>query len=1487
MDQAEQSHEETESGVEARQAYDVFISYSRDDIEFAKTLGKALRRFRPPKGLGASRHHMRVFRDETDLVGTNYPETIAEFLKRSRKLLLICSPTARGSQYVCDEIAKFAKSRDSKDIVPILYKGRPNGEYEPGQTDDRAFPAVLEELLQEPLAVDYRGFESAKDKPNQSDFRNPWYTLLANLYDVGRNDIERRDFRRQRRDRIIIGSVVGVVLASLATFGTIAWIQKLRADEQRNLALTGLAVNLAAKSRDLNNSRPDMSALVAVEAATITNAARRTPVPEARQALRDALSALAGRRLPEPPDKVATAGFDRDMEYVYAVGVNEVRRWPIGQEPTVVDVDTVWSPEMKDGESAATTVSASGRWFAAITENATWTMDLHAQHPATAAAAGIKDDVLAAVISDDGRWLVVHTDSESLLILDLAKDRLWQTVIGQPDTPFTPALAVKQFGIGPGRSILHAATSDKKLRFWALGETIQPLETMPDFSPPLDKLSVARDSRLFVLNRYKEPVSAYEFSDGGATEVKLLGELPSTKNVRFSPDGHWLFAATDAGETMLWDTGDLTADPIVLDTGLPSLFSSPTFSPNSRRVAATSRDDVIRVWNMERPRRRPEEYTQTGGGIKHLQFSPDSKLLVWINRRGAVGVIDLEKDEETAALTFQYPSQIEDTYISANSRWILTTSRDALWLTSLEDPFAGFRTVRRARSEPELTMERSRSGPGIDSLTSMSGTPAAGLPSAGAFSDKGDWFATISERGDVLLLHRLDRLSVPRTMRGIENATAVAFDPTGEWLVAGGQSEYLLAWNTLQPNSPPLRLSRPQSGGESTVAKLLFSPDGHWLGAGAAFGEAALWDWSAAANMSSNRGDDSNIDATAISLAGHEGWVLSIDFSLDSALMVTSGDRAAQVWTLEALGAPIARFENPLGYSHARLIPNQHALVTGGSDGVARIWSLDDPDAKPIELRGHEDSIINLALEARGNQLATISEDGKVLLWQLGAEHTAAMRELPVRHANTVAFISPEALVSAGYGPTQLWNLADLSEPAITLRGSGTPSTWTGVGSNAISTLAHDGTATIWPLGNAQLIDIACDRADTNLEYSLWRSAFADKPYEKTCQDLPVHGSVVIAGRELAERGDVDKAITLLTRAVALDPQIGIDPEREARRIAVEAMLERGKRLARDRKILAATVQFEQAKTLDVDAVSDPVVLANKLAAGQVHLQEGKKMAKRGRFEGAVAKYITARGVDPEIDLDPVAEALKDAMPVYLQRARDAARAGKLERAIEIYREVLAKDPSRTFDPTTEANRHAAQGHQSSAQTLAKDGQIAKAIEEFEIAMQLDPSLNVDPLSEARRLGAPVMARRAIDDLKAGRVNEGLERLHDAMQANPEMDITAQCWNLVCWHGALWNRADIVEASCDKAVALEPLNDGFRDSRGVARALQGDLHGAIADFEAYIATAPNTGRDAQRIESRRQWVAGLKNGRNPITVAELSRLREAELNRAWLGRCTK
>ena len=235
--------------------HDAFISYSRKDRPFAVLLERTLRRYTPPSGLPVPKRRLNIFRDEEDFTGTEYYQAVGRHLQGSRKLIIICSPNARASSFVNDEIQRFAQVHSAEDLIPVLIAGSPETT-NAADDADMAFPAALCERLELPLASDYRGFDPKSSKLHSTRYRTSWYKLLADICNCSRAEIERREGRRKFRRRIQWGGAVALISTSLAVT---AFVAEKESRSARSNDLANQALGIA-------ESDPERGTSLALEA---------------------------------------------------------------------------------------------------------------------------------------------------------------------------------------------------------------------------------------------------------------------------------------------------------------------------------------------------------------------------------------------------------------------------------------------------------------------------------------------------------------------------------------------------------------------------------------------------------------------------------------------------------------------------------------------------------------------------------------------------------------------------------------------------------------------------------------------------------------------------------------------------------------------------------------------------------------------------------------------------------------------------------------------------------------------------------------------------------------------------------------------------------------------------------------------------------------------------------------------------------------------
>ncbi|MEV6482471.1 TIR domain-containing protein [Streptomyces sp. NPDC051576] len=216
------------------------------------------------------------------------------------------------------------------------------------------------------------------------------------------------------------------------------------------------------------------------------------------------------------------------------------------------------------------------------------------------------------------------------------------------------------------------------------------------------------------------------------------------------------------------------------------------------------------------------------------------------------------------------------------------------------------------------------------------------------------------------------------------------------------------------------------TGHSGRVYTLDFHPGGSLLVSGDTQGEVRLWD------LAGGR--------SAGLLGGCRGAVYQVLFDLDGTLLA-AGDSAGVVrlWRVDPQADPVAAPLHRQPAEHRGSVwvckfrphgdlPAQGPgalLVTGGNDGVVRLWEPVTGQGRRI-LRGHGRKIGTLSFSSDGSLLAAGGNDGVVRVWH--AASGRRMRELTGQSDRLVsAAFGPESALLAtasSDGDIYLWNAA-------------------------------------------------------------------------------------------------------------------------------------------------------------------------------------------------------------------------------------------------------------------------------------------------------------------------------------------------------------------------------------------------------------------------------------------------------------------------------
>ena len=186
---------------------------------------------------------------------------------------------------------------------------------------------------------------------------------------------------------------------------------------------------------------------------------------------------------------------------------------------------------------------------------------------------------------------------------------------------------------------------------------------------------------------------------------------------------------------------------------------------------------------------------------------------------------------------------------------------------------------------------------------------------------------------------------------------------------------------------------------------MAFSPDGRRLVSGFHDGTVRLWDVATQTEVAT--------------LEGHTGWVASVSFSPDGALLASAGgwdDPTVILWDA-ATQAQVATLRGHTSEvrSVAFSSPNGGTLASagGGQDPTVRLWDV--ATGEPIAtLEEHTGPVHSVTFSRDGVTLASGASDGRVLLRDLESRNAAG---LSGHESLSAMALSPGAFTPATLGP--------------------------------------------------------------------------------------------------------------------------------------------------------------------------------------------------------------------------------------------------------------------------------------------------------------------------------------------------------------------------------------------------------------------------------------------------------------------------------------
>jgi WD40 repeat protein/class 3 adenylate cyclase len=708
-------------------------------------------------------------------------------------------------------------------------------------------------------------------------------------------DLERRSFRRLRA-LVAVLAVAAIIAIGLTVFAT---TQRGRAQTQER---TATARELAAASVANLDVDPERSILLALEAVDVTRSVDGSVLPEAEEALHQAV--IASRIVLTREDLGGTVDWSPEGVFVTEGPENtgtidlrdeatgdSVRLWAGHEGSDLNDVQfsedgsilatagddgflKIWDPDSGDEISSVQgATGAVGQSFDADGRHvaATWPeagMIRVAETATGDIVSRIEMDIFPwdSALSPDGtRLAVAGPDSDSVPVFDV---RTGDVLVELENTP-----SVNSVSWSPNGRWIATGDVDSSVRVWdaatgALEERLlghTGIVITVDWSPDSRRIvSGGSDGTARVWELEVHPTRGTAVVVG--RQVHLLAAQGTQSGVfaAFSPDArHVITGDVGIAGIKIWDLsiqGDAEVVNLPTDPGLVDAAYLP-----DGRIVASHDGGSVGIWNVDRDATEPVATLGPAGGSDLPVFlvapSPDGELVAMVRDLSPVVSV---WNVQTSTLAFDYDARTDGiTSIdwSSDGRYLAVAEFSGpLHVLDAED--GGRRTL--VGSEPEPHQIR-----------------------ALAFAPDGQMIATASFNQEVPDTNHVSIWDwttgeVVKTLDDV-SASSLTYDGSGERLAIG----YYDGTVEIRGASTG-EVERSFGAGSVTVMNVVFSPDGNLLATGGEDATIRLFDTHAESG------------AQQLALRGHEFVVSGLDFSPDGTRLASAApDGVVRVWALD------------------------------------------------------------------------------------------------------------------------------------------------------------------------------------------------------------------------------------------------------------------------------------------------------------------------------------------------------------------------------------------------------------------------------------------------------------------------------------------------------------------------------------------------------------------------------------------------------------